>query len=228
MVVCVLAGPAAAITLLLFSHPAYGPWAVRLAGFAIAVLAAACLWRSLRRADAGWLPAAGLLLILAGGAIADQRPPWTRYVDASGPDAGLSSFLAGASRIWWQGDSGAEILWFRARRPSYFSCVQGAESIFFRDVAVNWVRRGVALRELPGPGDRAAIAACGPKDPWPGSAADLGQACRALPDLDAIVLGRAIPGVAGRTWIARPTEGSLAGLPLRDWSFWRYDCKAFR
>jgi len=216
----VLAGVA-----LLLSQLGDSMLAVHLTELVLALLAAVGLGLSLRRPDARWLPAVALLVV-AGLALADQRSAWARYVEGSGPDGGLSVFLAGADHIYWQGELGSEALWFRARRPSYFGCVQGAEAVFFRGVALEWVRRATALREV---GAAKGSDFCGANFSWPSTTSQVVDLCRALPDLDTLVFNHQIEGATGRTWTAPAFQGRASfGLPPTNSRFWRYDCQALR
>jgi hypothetical protein len=208
--------------------------AAHLAGAFVAALAAAGLVWSMRRGVGVRLTAIAGLLVLAALALADQRTPWTKYVYGPAASDGLAAFLSGAGHTYWEGDGGFELLWFRQGAPSYYSCVQGTEALFFRGTAEDFARRGAPLRALntadfapeQGPfcGKRNNPGAVDPTSPD-----QLAAACRALPDLDTLVLDRPVPGVATRVWQAPAYQTDVGGgRPVRISNFFRYSCASFR
>ena len=126
------------------------------------------------------------------------------------------------------------MLWFRHGAPSYFSCVQGSEALFFRGTAMDYARRGAALSRLdtadfapaasPQCIEKQNARALGPTDP-----AQLATVCRALPDLDTLVLGQPVVGVPTQSWRA-PAWQAQAGSArtLKIDTFYRYSCRPFR
>jgi hypothetical protein len=57
----------------------------------------------------------------------------------------------------------------------------------------------------------------------------LAAVCRALPDLDTIVLDHAIPGAAATVWHGPPEQGPpTAGQTMKHPSFYRFSCAALR
>jgi hypothetical protein len=174
--------------------------------------------------------------VLAGSlAIADQREPWQKYVFTPGVPADLATFVSGAGSVYWEGDPGNQILWFKLREPSYFSCVQGAGVMFFRPTALEFARRGDGLRLLktrtfsPQPTDQCPSHWL--VDPWgANTAGQLAAACRALPDLDTIILNRPVPGMAARAWHApvAQTYAEPDGTTSKVSTFYRYSCARLR
>jgi len=114
----------------------------------VATAAGAGLVWSVRRGASIRLAVTASLLLLTAAALADQRTSWNRYVYGPAANDGLATFLAGAGHTYWEGDGGLELLWFRRGAPSYYSCVQGSESLFFRGMALDYARRGAALSRL--------------------------------------------------------------------------------
>jgi hypothetical protein len=197
----------------------------------LAAAAVAGLIWSLRRGAGLPLAATAGLLLLAAAAFADGRTDWNRYVYGPAADDGLTQFLAGAGHTYWEGD-GVELLWFRQGAPSYYSCLQGSESLFFRGTAMDFARRGAALSRL-NTADFAPmeVSFCGrknnPRASGPTGLGQLAAACRALPDLDTLILERPVPGVPTQVWRApawQTQQVSIMGLS----TFFRYSCAALR
>jgi len=198
----------------------------------VATAAGAGLVWSVRRGASIRLAVTASLLLLTAAALADQRTSWNRYVYGPAANDGLATFLAGAGHTYWEGDGGLELLWFRRGAPSYYSCVQGSESLFFRGMALDYARRGAALSRL----DTANFAPtesafCGRKIDanafGPTGPGQLAAACRALPDLDTVILDQPVPGVTTQVWQA-PAWQSQRGRIGRISTFFRYSCSAFR
>lgn len=153
--------------------------------------------------------AAITILALSTALIADQRDARMRLITSQAPlDSAFETALAGRTVYWEQG---LELQWFRLRQPSYYSCFQSAGIVFFRDTAIETARRAKVLSTLNTadfPTDPAAN--CPPRrDPdadGPTSRAQLAEVCRALPELDALVLYAGLDDVPHLTW--RP------GFPL--------------
>src|SRR5262249_43394153 len=54
----------------------------------------------------------------------DVRSPWTEFAESPAPPPpALAAFLPAHANVYWEG--GLELLWFRLRRPNYYSCDQG-------------------------------------------------------------------------------------------------------
>lgn len=183
---------------------------------------------------------AAIGILAANLFVSNQQTDWNRYVYGSGPDGGLTQFLAHSGNTYWEGDNGAEALWFRARKPSYFSCMQGAESMFFQPMAMEWSRRKTALQRLNTKDfsemrckSEASTRADGPESP-----AQIATVCQSLPDLDTIILDHPVPGLPRRPWTAptyqevteyeRQGNGHLHTKTVKTSTFYRYDCAAVR
>ena len=79
-----------------------------------------------------WLAGALVSLALIGW---DARTPWTEFVESSQPiPKSLAEHIPRNASVYWEG--GLEMLWLRMEQPSYFSCAQATEDLFFRDVAL--------------------------------------------------------------------------------------------
>ncbi|WP_291772612.1 hypothetical protein [Castellaniella sp.] len=202
-----------------------------------AVLGAA---RCIRQRPGGWMITSAVGVLAVSLLLINQQTEWHRYVYGSGSDGGLTQFLDNSGDTYWEGFNGTEVLWFRARKPSYFSCVQGTESMFFRSTALDWSRRKTALQSLntqdfsemlcrPKAGIRANV----PKSP-----AQIAAACQSLRDLDTIILNHPVPGLPNRSWTA-PTyqeiteyeqrgNGPIQPKTVKISTFYRYDCSALR
>jgi hypothetical protein len=180
------------------------------------------------------LAAIATALLLCALGLADQRTSWTRFVDGAGPDNGLAAFLSGAGATYWEGDGGLELLWFRRGGPSYFSCLQGTEALFFRGEALDYARRGAALSRLntfdfAPAADPYCIRKQDPDAMGPSGPGQIAAACRALPDLDTLVLNWPVPGVAAQAWTAPAYQARVVnGRNIRISTFHRYDCANFR
>lgn len=168
----------------------------------------------------------------------DQRTAWNRYVYGSQPDKRLSQFLSDSGQTYWEG-MGLEALWFKARKPSYYSCAQGSESIFFRAEALEWSRRKSELQPMNTEDFSSPI--CGPKsDPsavGPDSMLQVEDVCKRLPDLDTIILNHPVPGLPRQSWTApasqeitvRAADSHLKSSHIANIStFYRYNCADLR
>ena len=190
----------------------------------------------LQRGRSGVVLAVAAAVVLAGSlGIADQREPWRKYVFTPGASADLGAFVSGAGSVYWEGDPGNQLLWFKLRQPSYFSCVQGAGSMFFRQTALEFARRGDGLSFLKtrtfSPQSTDQCPGRWLVDPWgANTASQLAAACRALPDLDTIILNRPVPGIAARSWHApvAQTYAEPDGTTSKVSTFYRYPCAPLR
>lgn len=196
------------------------------------------LWLATRHSPSKWLILIATATLAGSIAQLDQRTSWNRYVYGPGPDQGLSQFLANSGETYWEG-AGAEALWFKARKPSYYSRVQGSESIFFRDVALEWERRSSVLQELDTAvsNDKAHKPKIDPNSSRSVAEFEVVIACKKLPDLNTIVLNHPIPGLPQKRWTA-PTYQEVVERDIIDGyerkdiakisTFYRYDCANFR
>ncbi len=198
------------------------------------LLAAPVLLLALRpgRAAAPLLATGALLAAVAAGAV-DRRAAWDRFAADPAVPEDLRAFLDGAGTLYW--DGGLALQWFKLRQPSAYSCSQGAGVIFFRGTALEYHRRTEALAGLnsgdfsPIPGLNCRIRQ-NPAEDGPRHADQLVAACRAMPDLDTIVLPHLIPGAPHTAW--RPPVPFRRLLPastptLHD-MLYRYDCAGLR
>jgi hypothetical protein len=203
------------------------------AAIAFGAVALIALWL---RGQFRWLLApAGAALLACGVAMADERAPWGNFVQSDDASAGLGAFMAGAGNTYWEGIPGLELLWFKLRVPSYYSCIQGSGVMFYRATALEYARRGEALRPLDTedfddkPGSLCLVKNHA-KVHGPTTRAQLAGACRALPDLDTLVLAEAVPGAASRVWRSPVPAAYTAmdGKTRRATLFYRYSCAALR
>ena len=161
----------------------------------LALLAAGLACRGFKKTAMGLL--AGTIVVQA--VHYDQRSTGLRSLDSFSklPDS-VAAIVDRSANIYWE--DGVEQQWFALKRPAYFSCIQGAGVAFFKRTALEYYRRETALRNLntddfssdPSPMGlcpvKADISAIGPT-----SREQLATVCRALPDLDLMVLYRRIP-----------------------------------
>ncbi|MGH7022372.1 MAG: hypothetical protein ACREEB_02135 [Caulobacteraceae bacterium] len=173
--------------------------------------------------------------LLASLTFADEIEPWDAFTVSDGTPASLRAFVPAAGTVYWEGEANLDLLWFKLLRPGYYSCLQGTGAMFYRGTAMDYARRGAVLRalntrdfkDLPGEmcESKLNFGARGPT-----SRIQLTSACRALPDLDTVILDRAIPGVAARSWRApvaeryRENDGSTTEVS----TFYRYSCADLR
>ncbi|MDQ8162276.1 MAG: hypothetical protein P3C10_06790 [Gemmatimonadota bacterium] len=135
----------------------------------------------------------------------DRRSGWKRFVEDDSPSQGLSAFIAPYKNVYWEG--GMELLWVKMRRSSYYSCTQGSGLMFFRDLATEYQRRGAVLASLNTEDfDEDPRGFCSVKVDSASSGAQdrsvVVEACRRLPDLDAMVLARPVADVTAAVWRA--------------------------
>lgn len=178
-----------------------------------------------------WLAAALLPLALLGW---DQRTPWTRFVESSGPvPASLAALLPPHASVYWEG--GIRMLWLRLQRPSYFSGLQGSGTMFFRGTAIAYQHRLEGFWPLHTL-DFSQVLLSPPLDKKTQperTRADLEEACRREPALDDLVLTRPVADVTAKIWDSpvpyqdvRVVNGKLI---VHDTSrFYIYSCAAVR
>lgn len=162
-----------------------------------------------------------VLALVAGtvvwtAAIVDQRNDRMVFLSGNAPvDPAFVAALEGRT-VYWEG--GPEFLWFRLRQPSYFSCYQAAGAMFFRETAMEHARRAAVLRGLntadfSTKADDFCPQRADPLYEGPASVLQLQEVCRALPELDALVLRADLPDVPHLRW--RPGfDVPASGLPV--------------
>jgi hypothetical protein len=131
----------------------------------------------------------------------DRRTDWQLFLEQPGAPSDLAAFAGESSNLYW--DDAPEILWFKLGRPSYYSCLQGTGAMFYRGTAIDYARRSRALANLGAhrvQPDQTDL--CYQKDALdtPPTVEDIRRACRALSDLDGVVLGSAAAGASARVW----------------------------
>lgn len=196
-------------------------------------------WLIHRRAAARGASAALFALLAAGCATVDHRTDWIRFVETPTAPEALEAFVGGDQNLYWP-DS-VDLMWFKLRMPSYYSCSQGTGSMFFRGTAMEYQRRTDALRPLNTADFRfddrdLCPAKAEPHEDGPRSAAQLATACKALPELDAVVLPKAVPGAAAAAiWRApagRPINGETSADGRREvrlvTHYYKYACADLR
>lgn len=205
------------------------------------LLVAAAVAAILLARDRGRLPdavaaaAAGIALLIALP-LNDQRTEWQRFLEEPGASADLADFVGDAPNVYWEDNP--DFLWIKLGRPSYYSCLQGSGVMFYRATALEYARRGQALARLNsrdfGDDDSGICGARAvPKQQGPQSLDDIRAACRAAPELDAIILGSAPPpGSAPEHWTA-PAErlyidGLMPAKISRITDFYKYKCGDYR
>jgi hypothetical protein len=200
-------------------------------------LAALLVLRGAVDADAN--PSGGRLAWIAGGlALAalygwDARSPWTKLVESPDPvPAALASLLPAGGSVYWEG--GLEMMWFRLRRPDYFSCDQGTGALFFRPTAIAYQHRLESFSALQTLDFRDTVQCQGvDKHAGEQTRADLAAVCAREPDLDYLVLARPVADVEAKTWDSpatfrdvRAVDGKMNAFETN--RFYRYDCAALR
>ena len=125
-------------------------------------------------------------------------------------------------------------MWFTLKMPDYYSCVQSAGAMFYRQTAIEYRRRSEGLAGLNtldfsrSPYDLCAR----PKNPdqqGPTTREQLAAACRALPELDALVLSERVPGAIATEW--HPPAAQIVirdATPRKITTFYRYRCSNLR
>ncbi|MFD1343076.1 hypothetical protein [Litorisediminicola beolgyonensis] len=164
----------------------------------------------------------------------DQRSEMRRW--SEGPttlDAGTAELLRSGA-VYWEGQLAAQ--WFMLNAANYYSCRQSAGVAFFEGLAVEHARRASGLAGL-NTIDLADTAASGcpmradPKAKGPADPAQLDAACRALPDLDLMVLEAELPGAVHRFDLPVPivretADGTREAQPVA--SYHVYACEGRR
>lgn len=145
-----------------------------------------------------WLAGALVPLALIGW---DARTPWTEFVELSQPiPKSLAEHIPRNASVYWEG--GLEMLWLRMEQPSYFSCAQATEDLFFRDVALAYQRRAEGFWPLRTVDFRGYMI-CPPLDNTDKptrTRADLRLVCDHEPRLDYLVLMRPVEDIEAKIW----------------------------
>lgn len=204
-------------------------------GLAIIVASLVLLLAEARVLGTKWAESLlSIVLLLLALITIDRRDPWQKFIENEQVPESLVQFSAQAPNIYWE--QGVELLWFKLGRPSYYSCIQGTGAQFYRATALEFQRRSEALAGL-NTGDFSDVepvpSACAPRrnadEDGPKRVAQLAAACRALPELDAIVLMSALPGSLYREWHAPVGQPIVRrGRVYRADNFYRYDCANYR
>jgi hypothetical protein len=209
---------------------AESPWLlprrVGLAAGGLGLLALATLeWGQGRRTRLTSRILAGLLAAVALGFV-DQRTQWQRFLEMRGAEhAELERFVPRSARVFW--DGGVDILWFRLQRPAFFSCLQGAGVVFFRDTAMAFRERAESFPFQMYEG--RCFDSLAPRS-VPAIAADLERACRLEPSLDYLIVASRIEGMPASSWYI-PVLREIPDVDrLRQpaGAVFRYDCAVLR
>jgi len=176
----------------------------------------------------------GLVLAFGAAMVADRRTGWTRFVSSPALKEEVTAFLGDGRNVYWEG--GVELLWFKQRRPSFFSCLQGVGAMFDADVAREWMRRARAFSAVNVIDFQISTRAiCPPQaeldQTAPPRPEDVVRVCRELPELDSLVLLTHVPGLPSTEWRAPPgadvgrmVERRMPGPPV----FYLYRCAELR
>jgi hypothetical protein len=171
-----------------------------LAALCLIACALVMLGRGWRRTGLSFsLAAIGLAL-----SVYDQRLPWEQFVESdSHPPPEVRSLVDQYKNIYWE--RGLELVWFNIDHSTYFSCAQGSGIIFYRDTALEYLRRGAVLSELNTIDFEPSGGACIPRKDEAASEASvtrqaLSNVCNGLPDLDLLVLLSDVPGAPRTEW----------------------------
>ena len=133
----------------------------------------------------------------------DRRSAWTRFVETDEHKQELSAFVANQQRVYWE--NGLGLLWLKLGKPSYYSCMQGAGVMFFRQTALEYQRRGSVLSilntaDFADPEGDLCLKKQRPAKGQPVDRPAIISVCRQLMDLDALVLTTRIAGVTAASW----------------------------
>jgi len=206
--------------------------------FSLALVAAACAVIATqllpqhrnRRTVALAFALSGLALLSLALWRWDARSPWLRYVASSEhPPRDLAQLLPAGASVYWE--DGLEMLWFRMRRPSYFSCEQATGALFYRQTAMTYRYRAASFWPLRTSDftrwDNCAI--LDPRPPPQRNRAGLQNLCRREPELDYVVLKAPLDGVMPKIWTApvlfQELQGSARAVSE---PFYIYGCSLVR
>ncbi len=217
---------------LLREEPAFEAW---LGSIVVVLLATGLLIARPRLPRGGSVLPIGAAFALGMSLLTlDRRDPWDAFAENDDRRADVTAFIGTDGLAYWEG--GFSLLWFKLRRPAGYGCYHGAGSAFFRGMAIAARDRAAAIAPLNTSDlrlspDEICPAREDPSRTGPADAAALAGVCRALPELDVIILGEAVRGVEGSTWqppvpvLLPATKGAP---PRRIEAFHRYDCRTLR
>lgn len=187
------------------------------------LLAAFFAWRI--RTGAKWSPMVLAVAVLAVGCLGvEQRSAWTRALESE-KNRGhpFRKYIAETEQVYWDGPSqGALAVWLLLERPSYYSIVQGAGTIFNRDKAIEYKRRYDIFKKYL---DKEILCATLQTQNLTAlecstSIEKLGAVCGELPQLGFIVIDQKFPGYPQAEWQI-PNGKS-------EQTYYLYDCKRLR
>lgn len=173
--------------------------------------------------------------------VLDGRNDWDRYIENGEPADQEAVQMFSGKQVYWE--RGLPMLWVKLGQPSYYSCIQAAPIAFDRTVALEFGRRAQVLRTLNTIDFRSdsegyCSRRANPDENGPQTAEQLVSVCKALPDLDLMVLHDDVPGVTKRTWTpevpyiyirkSEEASGRVEFNPVRIDKFFVYDCAALR
>lgn len=162
----------------------------------------------------------------------DHRSDWQKFVEDPQASPSLAALALKPNTYW---EAGVELLWLKLNKPSYYSCAQGTGVMFYRDTAMEYARRGDALRKLntydfKDKDGELCTTKLRPGKRGPEDRAQLVEACRLLPELDTMVLSRRVASVPAEIWRAPvPRPMVLSALERPEVSiFYVYRCEDLR
>lgn len=135
--------------------------------------------------------------------VLDGRNDWERYVENGDPAGPEAADMFSGKQVYWE--KGLPMLWVKLGQPSYYSCIQAAPIAFDRKVALEFDRRARVLSTLNTTDFRSdsegyCSRRANPDEDGPQRAKQLISVCKALPDLDLMVLHDDVPGAPKRSW----------------------------
>lgn len=206
----------------------------------LSVFLAICLlldwqaWRGRRPRITMILSAVPLVAALG---FVDQRSDWMKYVLNGAPkDQEILEIVQGRQTYW---EGGLDMLWYKLREPSFYSCDQGAGMMFYRETAMEYQRRGEVLstlntREFAKKAFGLCLQKADPEATGPTTPEQLTHVCRELPELDLMVLETDVAGAPRRKWAspvsvpvaadAAAMRGGDAGADDVAGDYYIYDC----
>jgi hypothetical protein len=162
----------------------------------------------------------------------DQREPWAKFVESSGPvPDSLAGVLPENVSIYWE--RGVELLWLRLKRPSYFSCGQGTGAVFFRDTAANFQHRTESfwLLRTADFDDSDLCPSLDRTKKLDRTRDDLKAVCAREPGLDYLVLLEPVENTERKIWISpvplklvRIAKGKAQVIIYQTDRFYIYSC----
>jgi fumarate reductase subunit D len=196
----------------------------------ISIAAAGLLIQALRQTLVRTYTVALGVLVIAAVGVADRRSEWTVFVEDTSVSPDLEEFASGTGNVYWE--AGIELVWLKLRRPSYYSCLQGTGAMFYSGTALEYQRRSEGLSGLGTTDfaeDRSSF--CYPKQSpsanGPVVREQLVASCKALPDVDTVVLIQPVLGATHEFWRA-PVSAASMGESREPIMFYKYECADFR